>query len=146
MTLVTGYETPVTQWDQDTTLQLNVASTSYIEGTPPVGVTFMAPTSGRVLLVIGGGARDNSGTADVLMAPEVYTGTQAIEANRVVTTGNRHAQFPGEVAPHYIYQSRATVVTGLAPLQIHFARLLYRASTGGSCDISVREIIIVPLP
>lgn len=145
MTLVTGYDTPPTVWDQDNTWQLNIDSTSFIPGDPEVGTTFMAPTSGRVLLILGGGGRDNEATNRVAIGPEIYTGTQPIDSNRVFEPDFNELWLPGEVTES-IYASRVTMVSGLAPYEQHYARVVYRCTGGDTCDIFVREVIVVPLP
>lgn len=39
------------------------------------------------------------------------------------------------------------MVDGLTPLTQHYARVVYHnTGAGGTADISVREIIVVPLP
>lgn len=148
MTLVTGYDTPASAWDQDTTTQLNVSTVSpdVTPGDPEVGVAFMAPTSGRVLVFFGGGARDNSANDRVLMFAEFYTGTRAIDANKLTDQTFTDYATPGE-ADTYMYGSRMWVLSGLTPLAVHYARLVHAVDgSGGTADISTREVGVVPLP
>lgn len=150
MTRVTGFETPATSWDQDTTWQLNLSNTSYGPGDPEVGVTFMAPTSGRILLVIGGGGRDNTGNNRVFLGHEIYIGTQALQENLLFGPDFNEFVIPGE-ADESIYGSRAIVYNDLVPLRQHYARLVQRRSgtsdpAEDTPDIFVREVVVVPLP
>lgn len=144
--LVTGFESPPSLWDQDTTLQLNIDTADYVPGSPEVGGTFMAPVSGRVLVVVGGGARDNSASNRMFIAPRIFIGPQPVAENLVVDVNRNEWVTPGECS-HYMYGSRASMITSLVPLRQHYAQLVYRnTGTGGTAEISTREIGVVPLP
>lgn len=145
MTLVKGFDTPTTAWDQDTSWQLNITATDPVPGDPEMGVTFMAPTSGRVLVIIGGGGRDNGGANRILMKPEVYAGTQAIPENIVDNGDFKDFTIPGE-ADEGLYGSRVSVLENLVPFRVHYARVVHAVTGGTSCDIFVREILVAPLP
>ena len=60
---VYGVDFPPSQFDQDWTAISNITSTSYIVGPTEVAVTVTAPTSGRVLVSVAGGIRNNAATA-----------------------------------------------------------------------------------
>jgi hypothetical protein len=68
---------PASVWAQDTTEILNISSTTFIAGTPEVGTTFVAPTSGKVLMFVGGSARSQTGDDRILMAANVFLGSNS---------------------------------------------------------------------
>lgn len=134
---------PSAVWAADDTTQANVSSTSYIPGSPEVSVTFVAPTSGMVLLSVGLSAR---GDADrVHLAPEVRVGSAS---GSVVLSGDVTRRGVGTPAgiPNYVYRSRTTILGGLTPGQTYFARTLHKVSGGNTADINVRDITVAPLP
>lgn len=134
---------PATVWAADDTSNLNITSTSYVSGTPVVSVTFIAPTSGRVLLTVGAGMRDSSGINRVHVAPLVRltnAGGAQVLAPDVTTRG---VGCPAE-AVNYAYYSRTTLLEGLTPGQQYYAHVVHKVSGGNSGDISAREIMVEP--
>lgn len=128
----------------DTTAINNITSTTYIPGSPEVGTTFVAPTSGRVVLTVGGGFRDDTaGTNRVHIAPEVYLGTGS--AGSSFLTADVTTRGVGSVgATNFHYRSRTTLLTGLTPGSTYYARIVYKVSGGTTSDIAARDITVVP--
>lgn len=148
MTLVRGVDTPRTVWQQSVETLLNFGNTTNASGPPECGVAFVAPTSGRVLLLLGGGLRDSSGNNRVFLGPEVFVGPDS--SGTQVESGSFHEFVSSPPETESIYGSRAVLVEGLTAGETHYARLYhYTALTGGTpaatSDIFVREIIVVPL-
>lgn len=140
---------PAAAYERDTTLQDDVTPDSYVTGSPVVDVTFTAPTSGRVLLIVGGAARTVSGNGRALIVPEVYEGTDATGTLIVEATGNID-QIRGFAQPHvatdWILASRASILSGLTPQATHYARVMYRVvPDAGIADIGARDIGVLPL-
>ncbi|MGI5293276.1 hypothetical protein ACQEVF_59565 [Nonomuraea polychroma] len=136
---------PPATWASDATSNANIASTTFIAGTPSVETTFVGPTSGAVLLSVGLGASDNGGTNRVHIAPEVRlnnVGGAVVLAADVTTRG---AGVPGEASAN-AHRSRTTLLTGLTPGQNYYARTMHKVSGGATADIGVREIVVVPTP
>ena len=139
---------PPAVFAQDSTQINNPSNTSYIAGTPEVSVTFIAPTSGRVLLVVGGGLGNGAGDR-ILLSPEVRltNSAGALILNASVTERGYSSQTN---AAGFHYGSRESVLDGLIPGQQYFARVMYAVLTGdaGSTvqDIAVREVLVAPLP
>lgn len=146
-TLVTGRDLPPSATASDDTLQLNLSNTSYSAGTPEVGIVFTAPTSGRVRVTVGGGARDNSGTNNdrVFISPQIFLASSTgdeIVAPSVVARGYSSAGASTEFA----HGSRTSLVTGLTPGETYYARAMYATSAGaGTADIAAREITVSPV-
>lgn len=149
MTLVKGIDTPRAVWQQSVQDVLNFGDTTNTPGSPEVGVTFRAPTSGRVLVIVGGGLRDNAGQNRVFLGPEVYQGPDT--RGTKVESGSFHEFVTSPPEPEAMFASRATLVTGLTAGETYYARTYYYTlKTGGTpsatSDIFVREIIVVPVP
>lgn len=151
MTLVTGVDTPRAVWSQSVESILNFGNDGDHKayGPPECGVAFIAPTSGRMLIVVGAGIRDSSGMNRVFVGPEVYRGTDA--GGTSVTTGAFQEVVSSPVETKSIYASRTTLLTGLTAGEVHYARvyhytLPHTGTVAATSDVFVREIIAAPLP
>lgn len=119
-------------------------STSYTFG-GVAEATFVAPTSGRVLLIVGAGANPGA-SQTVNVAPEVYegvdaTGTLIVSAH----AGLRGVIIYGSVARITVW-SRITLLEGLVPERTHYARAVFRGAGGTTSDLLVHSIFIAPVP
>lgn len=139
--LALDYMDPV--YASSDTLIDDVTSTTYIAGSPTVQATFIAPSSGRVMLVIGGGARS---PARIMMALLVTEGASASDPFEITATvvGNGWTQTPDSAS--YQHGSRITMLEGLKPGQQYFVQHRYRSIDGTTGDINNRNIIAVPIP
>ncbi len=135
---------PGTQSASSGTANDNISSTSYIAGTPEVGTTFVAPTSGRVLVTVGLVSKDSASNR-VHLAPQIYLGTSSagsqVLAPDVTARGLGSAGTSTNLSEH---RSRTSLVTGLTPGSTYYARTVHKVSGGSTADISVREIIVEP--
>lgn len=136
---------PPAVWASDNTSNANISSTTYIAGTPSVELTFVAPTSGAVLLSVGVGGSDNGGTNRIHVSPEVRVGSVAGAVVLAADVTNRGVGTPGEAAQN-THRSRTTLLTGLTAGTTYYARTMHKVSGGTTADISVREIVVVPTP
>lgn len=123
----------------DTTAISGISSTTPIAGSPEVSVTFMAPTTGRVLLVMTG-ALNNDGTNSTYVTAEIRendsSGLQVMPPGGDRAVRNANADL--------ITLSRLDVVHGLQPGGVYFARVLYRVGGGAAGAIQFRGISISP--
>lgn len=146
---VRALDYPPAKWAQDTTQINNPTNAGYITGTPEVSVTFVAPTSGRVLLVVGGGLGNGAGGDRVFLSPEVRE-TSAAGA-LVLSPSVTSRGFGSDIAASaFHYGSRESVLEGLTPGQVYYAVVKYAVATsdaGASTqDIAARDITVVPIP
>lgn len=139
---------PATAYSTDGTSITNIVSTTFITGTPTVATTFTAPTSGRVLLVVTMGFRDNGGTDRVIAAPNVFLGTDATGTEVLSTASTLETECTSAPeATAFYYVSRTSLLEGLTGGSTYYARLLYKVASGaGTADISRRELLVVPTP
>ncbi len=150
---------PPAVWSTSAESQINLDNLDpdYEPGAPQVAVSFIAPASGAVLIVVGGGGRDNDGTSRVFLAPEVregegYEATETV--GRIVADPTDsddfvvHGWASSGQADEYMYGSRASVLDGLTPGAPYFARAMHSVETpaDGSADLTVREVLVIPLP
>ena len=143
--ILAGVDWPPTVFDADTTTQLNVADTGYVTGTPTLAVTFRAPTSGRVLLTVGGGIRDNGGSNRGFISPQVFA--DRIDGEEVVAPSvEEHGLGSPDTASGYWYGSRATMLEGLDAGRVYIARVMHHVTGGSTVDIGRREIMVEPCP
>lgn len=136
---------PPAVYAEDTTGITQISSTSYIPGSPQVDVTFVAPTSGTVLLSVGMGGADNGGTNRIHVAPEIRLNNVSGSVVLAADVTARGVGTPGEVGAN-VHRSRTTVLTGLTAGQTYFGRVLYKVSGGATADIACREISVTPTP
>ncbi|WP_433519035.1 hypothetical protein ACQP2T_28060 [Nonomuraea sp. CA-143628] len=143
--LVTAVDMPPSVWAFDDTRISDISSTAYISGSPLVSLYFIAPTSGRVLLTVGGGLQDSSTANRVHLAPVVRedgpNGTAVLAAD-VVARGIGCT----DQTTSFMYLSRTTLLTGLTPGRTYYAHTAYKVSGGTSGDIQSRDITVVPVP
>lgn len=143
MTLVYGYDTPPPQYVYDGTPNSNLTSTSYVSLTPEVGVYFVPPSSGLVLITVGGGGRDNTNDNRVFMSVQITYAGVITDAASVGTGGYGT---PGINANH-MYGSRSFVVQKTGGV-LYYAQLMVavETTTGTTADVTSRDIIVEPLP
>lgn len=135
---------PESEWVQDTTQITGLSNTTPAVGSPVVATQFTAPTTGRVLLIVGFGARDTNGEA-VTVTPEVYvgpdaTGTQIIGSADDKTHGCKSC---GLTAKH-AHWSRRSLLSGLTPDALHYARLVYYVTGGTTAAVRNRDLGVIP--
>lgn len=145
--VIRAQDFPAAAYAEDDTSQLNITSTAYVTGSPEMGTTFVAPTSGEVLLTVSAGMRDNSGNDRVHVSPQVFLGSDStgteILAPAVIPRG------VGSIAEaaNYTYYARTTLLTGLTAGSTYFARTRHKTDGGsGTADIAVRTILLEPTP
>jgi hypothetical protein len=146
-----GYVRPTgqTAWYHDDTILANLTNTSYDAGTVEVGVFFIAPTSGRVRVTIGGGVRDNGASAldRVLLAVQLFlddrTGSEIL-APTVTTRGYGGAKENSE----FQYGSRVFLLENLDASSVYYLRVMHQSSSGvdpDTADIAARDVIVIPV-
>ncbi|MEU8362313.1 hypothetical protein AB0C27_40475 [Nonomuraea sp. NPDC048882] len=146
---VRALDYPPAVWAQDATAINNPSNSSYATGSPAVEVTFIAPTSGRVLIIVGGGLGNAAGADRIFLSPIVReTNSSGAVVLTASVTNRGFGSDNCSVGPHF--GSRESVLEGLTPGQIYYAAVQYAVATGDSgsstADISCREIIVASLP
>lgn len=148
-TRVLAADWPTALYAADATSISNITATTYQVGSPAVGGQFVAPTTGRVLIGVGGQGR---GPGDrPVITPQVYEGADATGTLVLPANLNERACVLPDGSASSAYQ-RITLLDGLTPGALHFARALYRVipvaggTIAGTADIFNREIWVVPVP
>ena len=141
MTYARSVDFPPAEGDQDDENGLNLTSTSYVSPQPRCETRFRAPSSGKVLVTVGGGVRDNSNANRVYLAAEVIESFG--DGDTVFSAGDLESAFSGTPeGSNYMYGSRTLLVSGLDPGWTYIARVLHRVDGGSTADYQVREIIV----
>ena len=144
-TTVRALDFPPAVWASDNTTQTNVSSTSFVPGSPEVGVSFTAPTSGRVRVDVSGGIRDDTGQWRGILAFEIYEGTTA--GAKVISASARGNGMSNMIeSTGYQFHGRGSLVEGLTPGAVYYARTVQAVSGGTSVDIFTRSLIVYPVP
>lgn len=145
---VRALDYPPAVWSQDTTTIANPTTASYITGSPEVSVTFTAPTSGRVLLVVGGGLGNAAGADRISLSPEVRL-TNSSGALVLSPSVTNRGFGSDNCSSGFHYGSRESVLEGLTPGQVYYAVVKYivQADAGAStADITARDITVASIP
>lgn len=126
--------------------QLDITTTAPATvGSPTVAVTWTAPTSGRVIIVIGIGGRGGAGGGRVFGIPQTFEGT---DATGTIVIPNTDDEQHGVVIPDgivdYCYCSRRSILGGLTPGNPYHTRYVHWADTSGTADIAVRDLTVIP--
>lgn len=131
-----------------TTDESGFTNTSFAAGGTPLGVAFVAPPSGAVLITLSAIASQNINTQATFVSIEVKTGATigsgtlvgaAANSDRGITVGR--AINAGAVA--LLQCSRRVLYTGLTAGATYNVRMM-QCVDGGSGTLSYREIIVEP--
>lgn len=145
---VYGADFPPSQYDQDWTTQLNVSSTSYISGNPEVAVSVTAPTSGKVMVCVGAGVRNNAATDERIIV--TYEVLEEGSNGPVFTSESAYRGITScgiQASQEYTYQANFSLETGLTPGRQYYFRVRHRSINGASTgDIASRDISVWPVP
>lgn len=145
---VYGRDTPPSQYDQDWSPILNITTTTYITGSPEVGVNFTAPTSGRVLICVGGSIRNDAATLE--QGAITYQLFEDSSSGALLFAGNslNGVQLQGvAVSGDYKVMGGVSMEEALTPGRSYYAQLVYKCFLGnGTVDIASRDISVIPLP
>lgn len=151
-TRITALDYPPAVQAFDATTIANITSTTYTNGSPEVGVTFMAPTTGRVLLTTGGGVRNNSANNDrVFIAPQIFLGTSSAGTEILAPSAPQYgiSSGGGQTNDDYQFHSRTSLITGLTPGATYYVRTMHAqvnnsGATSSTSDLSGRSLVVVP--
>lgn len=151
-TRILAMDTPPVVSAYDATGIANITSTVYIAGSPEVGVTFMAPTTGRILLTCGGGVRNNGANNDrVFIAPQIFLGTSSAGTEILAPSAPQFgiSSGGGFTGDNYQYLSRTSLVAGLIPGSTYYVRTMHvqvnnTGVTSSTSDLQSRSLVVVP--
>lgn len=122
-----------------TTYGVGSTSGTYVD----CGTAFMAPTTGRVLLILSGEIF-NSALSTTRMAPVVREGpvigsgpeiVPAVDVNSIANQGDNSFILAGQV----------TLIENLSPGEVYNVRLEHRVS-GGTGTLRNRRVVVIPSP
>lgn len=144
---VNSLDFPPTVYVQDTTTISNLSNTTYDALSPEVGVFFLAPTTWRVKISIGGSLRNNAANSDrVALAPQVWLGSTA--GTEVLTPSVFRGVCTDGIATagDFCTYGHTTLLTGLTPGSTYYARVMgiKFGSAGSTVDIAMRDILVEP--
>lgn len=134
------------QTSSDATAHNNITTTA-AAGSPEVGVTFTAPTSGKVLISLSMRAFDNSAANAIYLDIEIYEDNTS--GTKIVSTGTweRRLTIQGDTSSTIVgNSSKVFIETGLTAGQVYYARTMHYAAATGTADVEMRRIDAAPLP
>lgn len=145
---VYGIDFPPSGYDYDWTPITNVTSTLYIAGDVEVAVSVTAPSSGRVLVCMGCGIRNNAATAERAIvtyrifedSPDGALFSEPLDDRGVKSCGIAQSQ-------EYQYHGNMDLVSGLTPGKSYYFQIVHLSLLGdGTVDIASRNILVIPVP
>ena len=133
--------------DSDATDHLNVAE-GVVAGSPEVGVTFTAPTSGKAQVIIGARVRDDGAASTPVIDWQLFEDDTG--GTEILGTGSeeRRMEIPIGSSTRTFNGTKTILVTGLTAGQVYYARLMHGQGAGGgaTADVLHRQITVIPLP
>lgn len=128
----------------DTTAHLNISTTPSL-GSPEVGVTFTAPTSGKVLVTISGSVGESGGTVVAgVLDYRVYENNSSGAIVFALGSLIRRVIITSPASNQAQELSRTSLLTGLTPGGVYYAQV-WHASYGAAVDLYVRAITVAPV-
>lgn len=144
--LATDFTAAVTA--SEGTDHLNI-TTTLTAGSPACDLTFVAPTSGKALVIIGARIRDDGNQSTPIIDSQLYLGTSA-GGTLVYDTGNenRRIEIITDNSTRTQNHTKSWLATGLTPGSTYYVRIMHAVGAGGgtTADILNRTITVVPLP
>jgi len=135
--LAADFITPVTA--TDSTVLLNVSGTPGT-GSPEVGVTFTAPTSGMVMVTVGGSiVESGGGPAGGIIDYRIFEDNSSGAV--VVGHGSLTRRAVLQGTTQSTEASRTSLITGLTPGQVYYAQMII-SSYGTLVDFYNRTIAV----
>lgn len=139
-TLVQAMDYPAAASGSDTVAAGNITSTSYIADSATC--TFIAPTTGRVMVAIAGELRDNSSTNYVRLSVAITddrNGEQVVGPD-AYSRGVSSIGLTADVET----RSHSFLLQGLEPGVSYTATAMYRVEGGSSADLDSVGLIVWP--
>jgi len=135
---------PATQSDTEDTDQTNITTTA-AAGSPTCDVTFTAPTSGKVLVHVGGVGQDNGANNSVIIEPEVREDDAAGAIVAATGTESRQLILRCNTSTTPASGTRTSLVSGLTAGSTYYAQTMHFSDAGTTADVLSRSIIVQPL-
>ena len=132
----------------ENTDQLNVTSTSYIAGSPECSTTFVAPSSGRVGVVVAAEMRnDDTAGNRIFVSYEIRLGTTSAGTLFLAASTPRGVSTTGDTtASQFMTFGNMSMVEGLTGGSTYFIRTMHQVDGGTTNDIGHRRLVVVPMP
>lgn len=147
---VSALDFPPTVAVTDNTSISNQNSMTYSQGSPEVGAQFVAPTTGRVVITVGAGVRNNAATSDrIFVTVQVFSGSNATGTQVLAPSVTFYgvASAVGATTADFQYLSRSQLLDGLTPGQTYYARVMHACSAApgtGTVDLNSRTLMVQP--
>lgn len=148
--IIKGLDFPSPREDEEPSNDTGVTDTTVTAGSSPCGEVFIAPTSGRVLVMWGGRCESNANGSRVSIQCVTKTGNVLTEGDEVKAPDQGVALETND--PPSGGQDSLTagmqfyVLEGLTPGQEYNSVVMYRSLGGGSVDIFHRHLAVIPIP
>ena len=142
-TVIKAQDFPPSQSAFDSTVQANQTSTSYGAGSPEIGTTFLAATSGRCIAAVSASIRDNAASNDGICSFQIFEGSSSSGTEIVSPAADDSVRFN---TSEYASATRCKLITGLTPGTTYYIRAMHRVTGGSSVDFGYREVTVWPVP
>jgi hypothetical protein len=122
----------------------DISNTSFAAGTA-CELTFTAPYSGRVAVVVQGGIDQDSAGNRAFITYELYLGSDATGTLVVAAKEANGISSNGGPASNDLICGNLTMVAGLTGGSTYFVRAMHRTEGGATNDITFRKLIVFPV-
>lgn len=125
------------------------SSATFSAGAVPVGVAFIAPPSGKILVCLNAWLQQDITDQTVIASFGIYTGsTPGAGAQVVAPSGDKAISIGGVVTagvPIRAQLGRTSLVSGLTAGTQYVATVMFQTTTPATGHVFNREIVVVPL-
>jgi hypothetical protein len=129
-------------YDSGTTTNITVFTTTRAAATSPVGVSFTAPPSGKVMVDWSSAVQTNTATVSAIATVQMQTGTTLGAGASVFAGGNRGSIQANN--PTIAQGSKSTVVDGLTAGSDYNVTMMFRTSSNAIGTFSLVEVSVTP--
>ena len=131
---------PITQ-SSSIAAAVNTTSTTYVALAGNPGLSFVSPTSGRVLITIGAALTGNAADTYSMMGFQVRTGG-VVGSGTIITAANND-DVVANLGTTDLAASRVTLVSGLTSGSTYNVQVLYKLLSGTGTAFFARRNVIV---
>lgn len=124
-------------------------SATYGPGTTPVGVTFVAPPTGKIYVNVSAYFGQSTNQKEAIVAYVLRTGGTIGSGTVVLAASGNRALVCGMAvntsAPARLEATRRQLITGLTPGSTYNVQIEFATTAGGGCEVFFRELLVEPV-
>ncbi len=138
---ITTFDVTPPAADADATTQLNVSDTDPVAWSPVISTEFTGPESGMVMIIVGGGIRDNAANERGLITVEVTDNDTGVSILAPSVTDSSWSN-ASSTTSNYQYGCRAFLAPNLVAGRRYTAEVMIEVTGGSSVDFFNAQVFV----